>query len=77
MLLFLWKPKKIDSMKMKEITKDTKSKKWNVTLKVSLEEEKKIKIHAINMGLGVADYIKQAALENLSIQERTSQGKFS
>jgi len=64
-------------MKMSEIVNTPKTKKWNVTLKVSPEEEKIIKIEAINMGLGVADYIKQAALEKISIIDRQAQGKFN
>ncbi len=53
------------------------TKKWNVTLKVSLEEEQRIKIGAIKQGLGVADYIKQAALEKLTVANRQSKGKFN
>ena len=42
------------------------TKKWNVSLRVSLAEEKKIKIGAIKRGMGVGDYIKKIVLEDLS-----------
>ena len=45
------------------------TRKWNVSLKVSLEEEQKIRIGAIKMGLGLGDYLKQAALYNLPISK--------
>ncbi len=52
-------------MEMKGARKNVKTKKWNVSLRVSPEEEQKIKIGAIKMGMGVANYIKQAALEKI------------
>lgn len=51
--------------------------KWNVSLKVSFEEEQKIRIRAIKLGLGVGDYIKQAALEKLPIETQPNQGKLN
>lgn len=43
-----------------------KTKRWNVGLQVSPEEEQKIKISAIQNGMGVADYVKKVLLDNLS-----------
>ncbi len=62
---------------MEQNIKNMKTKKWNVSLRVNPEEEKQIKIRAIKMGLGVADYIKQAALEDLPISKYQNEGKFS
>jgi len=61
---------------MKEPTKNKQlTKKWNVSLKVSLAEEKRIKIGAIKRGMGVGDYIKKIVLEDLSKNAISTQGK--
>ncbi len=62
---------------MEQNIKNMKTKKWNVSLKVNPEEEKQNTIRAIKMGLGVGDYIKQAALEDLPISKYQNEGKFS
>ena len=59
-----------DSTKNKPITK-----KWNVSLKVSLAEEKRIKIGAIKRGMGVGDYIKKTVLDDLSKNTILARGK--
>ncbi|MDJ0727160.1 MAG: hypothetical protein QNJ38_18825 [Prochloraceae cyanobacterium] len=51
------------------------TKKWNVSLRVSLAEEKQIKISAIKRGMGVGDYIKKIVLEDLSKNPISAQGK--
>ncbi len=60
---------------MKAIKKQSTIKKWNVSLKVSLEEEKKIKIGAIARGLSVAEYLKQLVMDDLSAKKVSTQGK--
>jgi len=52
--------------KMRVNNKYPPTKKWNVSLKVSVEEEKKIKIGAIQKGLSVAEYLKQLVMDDLS-----------
>ena len=42
------------------------TKKWNVTLKVSPQEEQTIKIGAIKKGMSVAEYLKKLVLDDLS-----------
>ncbi len=51
------------------------TKKWNVGLKVSPEEEKKIKIRAIKKGMKVSDYIKQLVMDDLSANKVSIQVK--
>lgn len=52
------------------------TKRWNIGLKVSPEEEETIKIGAIKNGMGVADYVKKVVLDNLSANNTVStQGK--
>jgi len=51
------------------------TKKWNVSLRVSLAQEKQIKIGAIKRGMGVGDYIKKIVLEDLSKNRISAQGK--
>ncbi len=61
---------------MKEAAKNKSlTKKWNVSLKVSLAEEEKIKISAIKKGMSVGDYIKKIVLEDLSRNTILSRGK--
>lgn len=60
---------------MKANKKYSPTKKWNVSLKVSLEEEKKIKIGAIQKGLSVAEYLKQLVMDDLSETQVTTSGK--
>ena len=59
-----------DSTKNKHTTK-----KWNVSLKVSLAEEERIKIGAIKRGMGVGDYIKKTVLDDLSKNTISTRGK--
>ncbi len=57
----------ITSGQMKGVTKNKPYLKgWNIRLKVSPEEEKKIKMRAIKKGMGISDYIKQVLLNSLS-----------
>ena len=51
------------------------TKKWNVGLKVSLEEEQKIKIKAIKKGMKVSDYIKKLVMEDLTGNKVSTEGK--
>jgi len=50
-------------------------KKWNVGLKVSLEEEQIIKMEAIKKGMAISEYVKQAVLDNLSMNQISDRGK--
>ena len=59
-----------DSTKNKHTTK-----KWNVSLKVSLAEEERIKIGAIKRGMAVGDYIKKTVLDDLSKNTISTRGK--
>jgi len=58
--------------KNKPITKE-----WSIKLRVSLEEEQKIKMGAIKMSMGIAKYIKQAALEKTQTQSSKLKKKLS
>ena len=61
---------------MRELAKnEPTTKKWNVSLKVNSEEEKKIKMSAIEKGMRISDYIKQVVLDNLSTKSNLTQGK--
>lgn len=40
-------------------------KRWNIGLKVSSDQEKKIKMEAIRKGMGISEYIKQTLLDSL------------
>jgi len=60
---------------MKAKQQELMTKKWNVSLKVSLEEEKKIKIGAIQRGLSVAEYLKKLVMEDLSVKKISTQEK--
>ncbi len=62
-------------MKNQVKTKQT-TKEWSIKLRVSPEEEEKIKMGAIKMSMGIASYIKQAALEKIQNNNHTTQGKF-
>lgn len=64
------KQRNLGVSKMARVTR-----KWNISLKVSSEEEEKIRIAAIKMGMGVGDYVKQAALAKFSLQQENNQGK--
>lgn len=48
------------------MAKHKKLKVWNVRLKVSEEEEKKIKMQAIQEGMMISEYIKETLLDRLS-----------
>ena len=50
-------------------------KKWNVGLKVSPEEEQKIKMKALEKGMRISEYIKQAVLDSLSVSKISTEGK--
>lgn len=50
-------------------------KKWNVGLKVSHEEERKIKIKAIKEGMRVSEYIKKLVMQDLMLNNSSTQGK--
>lgn len=58
------------------ISHQSVKKKWNVSLRVTPEEEQRIKITAIKMGMRVGEYIKQAALEDFSIKKQHTHGDF-
>ena len=51
------------------------TKKWNVGLKVSPEEEQKIKMKALEKGMRISEYIKQAVLDSLSGSKISTEGK--
>ncbi|MDJ0728142.1 MAG: hypothetical protein QNJ38_23845 [Prochloraceae cyanobacterium] len=61
----------------KELKNKTSTREWSVKLRVSPEEEKQIKMRAIKMSMGIAKYIKQAALEEISSSKPETQGKFN
>ncbi len=70
------KPGYCHKVKMKDpAINEAITKKWNVSLRVSLAEEKQIKISAIKRGMGVGDYIKKIVLEDLSKNPISAQGK--
>jgi len=48
---------------------------WNIRLKVSRIEEQRIKTKAIEKGLSISEYIKQAALDGLSVNRFSTEGK--
>ncbi len=50
---------------------------WNIRLKVSHEEEQKIKMEALKKGMGISQYIKQTILDNLSVSTISTEGKSS
>lgn len=50
-------------------------KQWHVKLKVSIEEERRIKKEAIDHGLKVADYIKLKVLEDSTTTNPSIKGK--
>jgi len=63
-------------VKMKNSTNNhSVTKKWNVSLRVSLAEEERIKIGAIKRGMGVGDYIKKTVLADLSKNSIAAPGK--
>jgi len=55
--------------------KPPKTKEWSIKLKVSLEEEQKIKMQAIKMSMGIANYIKQAALDKILVDIESPEEK--
>jgi len=60
-----------------EIQTKRTTKEWSIKLRVSPEEEKKIKMGAIQKGMGIATYIKQAALEKIPSCKPEIQGKLN
>jgi len=48
---------------------------WNIRLKVSSDEERKIKMKAIQKGMKISEYIKQTLLDSLSNKELADSGK--
>ena len=63
-------------MNKKRLTKNQLTLKgWNIRLKVSPEEERKIKKEAIDNDMRVAEYIKQVLLDRLSASQNPTQGK--
>ncbi len=48
------------------------TKEWSIKLRVSPEEEQRIKMGAIKMSMGIAHYIKQAALEKFPLENHQS-----
>ncbi len=63
---------------MKEkLTDKSITREWSIKLRVSPEEEEKIKMRAIKMSMGIAKYIKQAALEEISSSKPKTQGKLN
>lgn len=50
-------------------------KQWHVKLKVTIEEERKIKKEAIDLGLNVGEYIKRKALDDSSIKNLSIEAK--
>ncbi|MDJ0718551.1 MAG: hypothetical protein QNJ54_30725 [Prochloraceae cyanobacterium] len=48
---------------------------WNIRLKVTDDEERKIKMEALKKGMGISEYIKQAAIESLPGNKISTQGK--
>lgn len=53
----------------------SKFEKWNIKLKVTSQERKKIQKEAIDLDMRVAEYIKFRVLGNLPVQNKTMQGK--
>ncbi len=60
---------------MSALTKKQALKIWNVRLKVSSEEERKIKMEAIQKGMMISEYIKQTVLNDLSSNRICDSGK--
>ncbi|MGF1488096.1 MAG: hypothetical protein ACFBSE_13490 [Prochloraceae cyanobacterium] len=60
---------------MSALTKKQALKIWNVRLKVSSEEERKIKMEAIQKGMMISEYIKQTVLNDLSSNRISDSGK--
>ncbi len=50
---------------------------WNIRLKVTYDEERKIKMEAIEKGMRISEYIKQAVLDSLSVSKISTEGKSS
>lgn len=48
-------------------------KEWSIKLRVSTDEQQKIKMRAIEMSMGIASYIKQAALDGNLDDKKDSQ----
>lgn len=53
------------------------TKEWSIKLRVSPEEEQQIKMGAITTSMGIANYIKQAALEKFATDRQRLEGKFN
>ena len=60
---------------MSSLTKKQALKVWNIRLKVSSEEERKIKMEAIQKGMMISEYIKQTILNDLSSNKISDSGK--
>jgi len=61
----------------KELNTKIRIKEWSVKLRVSPEEEQQIKMGAIKMRMGIASYIKQAALEKFAYENQSSPKKLN
>ncbi len=57
--------------------KPTQTKEWNIKLRVSLEEEIRIKKEAIENRMRISEYIKVKVLGNSSTPKASIEGKLS
>ncbi|MDJ0717767.1 MAG: hypothetical protein QNJ54_26690 [Prochloraceae cyanobacterium] len=55
--------------------KTNTSERWNIKLKVTSQERRRIQKEAIDLDLRVADYIKLKVLGDFSVEDKLNEGK--